>query len=149
VGNNFFLIVGKEPLLHINKMKKLLLIALLLMHLKTFSQSFKDGNYKLNISYVTNLNTNEELAGVTSVILQSSLNKITIVAKTTTNIFTIKSKEVSQDGITTGDMEYRAVDKNGIDYLFSFQHRSSKSYSIILVSGVSWLQFHVSNASPY
>lgn len=126
-------------------MKKLLFIIALSISLNVFSKSFKDGNYKFTIDYLTDLNTNSELEGVNSIMLQSSLNKITINGKSGVKIFTITRKEVSHDGVTEGDMEYTTTSKSDNEsYLIIFKHRTPSTYSINLSSqGGTWWEFHI------
>lgn len=126
-------------------MKKLFTITALLLNLSMFCQSFKDGNYKFSIDYLTDLISNRELEGVKSVILHSSKNKVIINSINGAKTFTIKSKAVSHDGDTEGDMEYRLIgDTDKVDYLIIFKHRTSKTYSINLsASSNVWWEFHI------
>ncbi len=131
-------------------MKKLLLIPALLISMNCFSQ-FKDGNYKLTIGYANNLNTGEKFTGIKSIILQSSLNKITISNNSMTLVYNIINKQVSHDGITEGDMEYTAVGSNDQTVnTFIFKHRSSNSYSVNMSSlGGTYIEFYVNSINNY
>lgn len=132
-------------------MKNILIIFAIISSLNSFSQSFKDGNYKFTVDYLTDLISNRELEGVKNVILHSTKNKITINSAGGVKTLTIKSKEMSHDGITTGDMEYRAIgDTDKANYLVIFKHRTANSYSINLSCGDNvWWEFHVTKVTTF
>lgn len=132
-------------------MKKILTIAVLLISLAASAQ-FNDGNYKITTDYHKDLNSGEVIYhSGTSIILQSSLNKIIIKSPNGNLEYKIISKQVSHDGITTGDMEYTATRSNdGSVNTFIFKHRSKNSYSVNVSSlGGLWWEFHVTSITSY